>query len=72
MAIYVEYENKLREAIKQIAIMAAYAAGETIRWTDPNTGYSGSCNIKDSGAGLMWDWGYFEYKITGAEYYEDD
>lgn len=71
MAIYSQYENKLKEAIRQVAIMAAYAAGENIYWRNKFTLQGGVCNIKEHGAGLMWEWSSFDYKIAGDENYEE-
>lgn len=65
--IYIQYEKKLRKVMQQVAIMSAYGAGENIHWINLNTSEGGIANIKDHGAGLMWDWPHIEYKIAGDE-----
>lgn len=71
MAIYTDYNLKVKELMKQIAVMSAYGAGENIVYeaifVNDNKGVA---NIKDHGAGLMWDWYAFTYKIAGDENYE--
>ena len=70
-------ELKYKEVVRQATIMLCYANGETIHYTsiyDADKGEynisglmgnSGNCNIKENGAGLMWDWSRFEYSVAG-------